>query len=334
MLVGPNNVGKSTLLEAILLLKQSAADVSTTDALVTTGPWTNLGGFYDILRGGQAAKTHSFSISLTIPTSSNRLQIHGAEIENGDTLEMGNEFYARFSFDREDNTITVDQATYAREGQSILTARRQKGEFVATGLSSAVASHTVLHPRRFLPLLHGIGEPPRDPEVMREVLVRLLESEYNTHVWRDLLERVAYVSAVRQPVPRFGVVGEVRPHMPGHGGIDVMRALRGASQLNAVNEWISSQFGVLKALRLVNVDESGDVNSLVGDEHQGFSNINVAHMGQGVSAARGTFASGGASGPWRPVCSGNRVVTFATVHCRNAQRTRSPSHSKANSRRF
>jgi len=49
IIVGPNNVGKSTLLHAILMLKQTLLDQNAGEALVTAGRDIDLGSYRDII---------------------------------------------------------------------------------------------------------------------------------------------------------------------------------------------------------------------------------------------------------------------------------------------
>ncbi len=50
ILVGPNNAGKSTLLQALLLLKQTLEDKASREALITSGPLIQMGIFNYLTR--------------------------------------------------------------------------------------------------------------------------------------------------------------------------------------------------------------------------------------------------------------------------------------------
>ncbi|MGH2660135.1 MAG: AAA family ATPase, partial [Actinomycetota bacterium] len=62
LLIGPNNAGKSTLLQAILMMKQTYEDRDVGEPLITSGPFVDLGAFQDILRGGRQASRRTLYI--------------------------------------------------------------------------------------------------------------------------------------------------------------------------------------------------------------------------------------------------------------------------------
>src|SRR5205809_2119643 len=66
ILLGLNNTGKSSILHAILALKQTAQDAAQKPALITKGELVDLNGFYDILHGKEGGQEASFSISLVL----------------------------------------------------------------------------------------------------------------------------------------------------------------------------------------------------------------------------------------------------------------------------
>src|SRR5437588_10563344 len=65
VIIGRNNSGKSTILHALLLLKQSLEDPSGNASMVTAGPLVDMGGWYDILHGAGQTSEKTISISLT-----------------------------------------------------------------------------------------------------------------------------------------------------------------------------------------------------------------------------------------------------------------------------
>jgi AAA15 family ATPase/GTPase len=66
IIIGKNNVGKSTILHALFALAQTSdITLTNTKALVTRGPMADLNGFFDVLHG-QGSMGKTFSIALTL----------------------------------------------------------------------------------------------------------------------------------------------------------------------------------------------------------------------------------------------------------------------------
>ena len=51
MLIGPNSAGKSTVLQALLMIKQTVDSRDLRNPLTINGPWVEMGSFRDIIRG-------------------------------------------------------------------------------------------------------------------------------------------------------------------------------------------------------------------------------------------------------------------------------------------
>ncbi|HEV3439624.1 MAG TPA: AAA family ATPase, partial [Gemmata sp.] len=85
VLIGKNNAGKSTIIHALLLLKQTLDDASNA-ALVTSGPLVELNGFYDILHRKQSA-SHDPSGHIGIEVKLTPPEIVGGEFGKRITKE-------------------------------------------------------------------------------------------------------------------------------------------------------------------------------------------------------------------------------------------------------
>jgi predicted ATPase len=109
--------------------------------------------------------------------------------------------------------------------------------------------------------------------------------------WVNEFARVAHVAPLRQPVPRFGILGKSLTSDLGPGGENLLRVLRASDDLSSsgerlaaeVSRWVADDFEMLESLELVDVDDAGTILALLGDERNGFSRINLANMGEGLS---------------------------------------------------
>jgi predicted ATPase len=288
LVLGANNSGKSSLLHAILLLAQTLDDTTSRQPLVTSGAFVDLGGYYDIVWGGQGTKAGPFSIELSAEGRGleRSMSYLGSESDQGPPADLR----VAFSFDARRNSTMVSSCAVEGGGHTFLAARRAGRGYVAPNLSASAREHLTIGFRHFLPVYRP--RPKFDFTKHRDVMNTYLRSDMAATAWSRLFAGVGHVAPLRQPVPRYGILGKSPTSELGPGGENLLRALRSYDDdggqperrlVADVNRWISENFGMLDELRLVNVDEAGTVLALIGDEREGFRNINVANMGEGIS---------------------------------------------------
>lgn len=285
IVLGANNSGKSSILHALLALAQTLEDTTSRQALVTSGAYVDLGGFYDILwGGGKADSADSFGIELTASGSSLEPGFYSQDEpdENKPTRLAVN-----FAFDSERNAIVVSSASVSDANGRIHSSGRRSGRgYSSPSIPEDLRSELTLDFRHFFPVLQPSGTS-RDARRLAMDTYFMAESAW--FAWRRALSDVAHVAPLRQPVPRFGILGKSPTSELGPGGENLLRVLRASDDgqterlADEVSRWVSDVFEMLQALRLVDVDESGTVLALLGDERAGFDNINVANMGEGIS---------------------------------------------------
>ncbi len=294
LIVGQNNVGKSAILHAILMLKQTLQDKNIGSTLITAGPFVDLGSFQHIVRGGKGARNKIVSIDLAAPSSfirpllsrSSRKRQEGPGGPVGDLrLSVG------FSYDSRTNKVLVSSVRLSRGQTDLIEVRRFGKGWSLVGVSRPLREHvTVARFDHFLPMLipvrHEAGRS-RNQKGMDQ----FSEAFELRHAWSRVFESVRHVAPLRLPIPFVGIRGRVATSDIGAGGENLLRILgdtervRGAhrSLVESVNYWMSERFGMLRGLRLEEVDSAGLVRSLVGDEREGFNDINIAAMGEGLS---------------------------------------------------
>lgn len=289
VILGANNSGKSSLLHAILLLAQTVADTTSRQPLVTSGAYVDLGGYYDIVWGGQAEAAKAFAIALTMSAeSADRFNYaRGPEDVGG---AQPTDLDLRFTFDRQRNAIVVAHSKVTGGDTVFVDARRRGRGYAAMSLPEDIRGAVSLDFRHFIPALfpkHLASEQRLDRNVMNHYFA----AQHAFYAWSGQLELVSHVAPLRQPVPRFGILGKSPTSDLGPGGENLLRVLRAGEEpvgsgerLTAeVSKWVSEEFKMLADLRLIDVDQSGTVLALVGDERHGFRDINVANMGEGIS---------------------------------------------------
>jgi predicted ATPase len=290
LLVGPNNAGKSTILNAILLLAQTAQSRAVGEPLSTSGPMVDLGSFDDIIRGGASADSGQIAIDLRM--SEEELVQAYEEFnfrESGPRRLPANELRLAFSFDSRADRINVDRATFQRDRRVTLDA----AQGVARGsMARRTKQPSISFVSGFLPRLDWAEVDPDDLPIPEELTAHT-DSMVQSMIWDQAFSRIELVAPLREPVPRLTVLGRTTPTPRGvaSGGEAVLQLLRSTDPDNErekravelVDYWLSKRFTLTKRLRILEVDRARRVLSLVADQAGGFSAINVANMGEGVS---------------------------------------------------
>ena len=205
IVVGVNNSGKSTLLNAILALKQTAQDSSPTAALVTTGPSVNLNGFHDILHSPQSPQDPTFSISLTLDfvqqaqTPPNPQM--GARI-----FQVPNHLLAAFGLDQNAKEIEVTRAALALDGVKILETHRN-GEWTSDRLHVPDNSVFAGTCRNFIPTL-ALAPKSMPFAPSGDTISFFNELAFSAHFWNHWLANMVHgIVPLRRRVPWSVSVG-------------------------------------------------------------------------------------------------------------------------------
>ena len=108
VIVGKNNSGKSTLLHALLLLKQTLDSPFEPVALMTQGPLVDLGGWYDIIHGGESGDEKTVGLSVAVQP-----RTHGISTGHNDVplVPAPDKLDVVFSCPKKTNVIQTDRAT-------------------------------------------------------------------------------------------------------------------------------------------------------------------------------------------------------------------------------
>lgn len=290
LLVGPNNAGKSTILDAILMLKQTLQDKEGA-ALITAGPFVELGGFHDILRGGRKARENALSIVLTAsPALDGRLRF-GPGMPFHEEFHDATTLSVTFSFDSRSNRVRVSSVRFSDRGETVLEVRPKGSAWRVTVRSRQIRKHIEISFRHFFPLIRPLKASIGGSRLETMIAQLGALSRFQSIAWSRLFDRVRHVAPLRLPVPWYAILGRIPTSELGAGGENLLHILGSRAEIpgtkgalvHFVNEWMSNRFKMLGKLRLVNVDAAGTVRSLLADERSGFKGINVAGMGEGLS---------------------------------------------------
>jgi predicted ATPase len=107
----------------------------------------------------------------------------------------------------------------------------------------------------------------------------------------EIFNEILYVGPIREKIPRYDILGTTTYCELGPSGQNLMRVLsdlgkRGLSRravIKELNYWLEKKFGILKNVRIQNVDRTGNVKAILADDMRGEKKINLASMGSGLS---------------------------------------------------
>lgn len=304
ILVGPNNAGKSSLLHALLLLKQTIESRSGVDPLVTSGPYVDVGSFDDIVRGGASESRRAIGIALEV--SPDYIERARRDFPS-EGLRIGTRLEMAFELDRPENQIRLKSSRYLEDGRVTVGVRRSSTEARYVLSPPGLAKRFDPRVMNFLADLSAPRDVLRDaddPTARSEFLAALQTSIAATaqrSIWMSVLEAIDHIAPLRSPVPRYTILGRTAGSVSTAGGEALLNRLRAGDYgggsgktghlINQVDYWISKRFEMLARIRLMDVDRAGRVLALLGDEPQGFKDINVANMGEGMSQLLPVIAS-------------------------------------------
>ena len=297
ILIGANNAGKSTLIDALLLAKQSLILEKLDTGLVTAGEEADLGGFFDILRGGYKSKNRRFSIVLELTKIQLKKGTGGKIPLNGRSTRRV-WFEAIVSFDDRSNKASTTSCRLGENANQIakIAVNREKARIIEPSIVGLNKVEVEL--RGLLPVALSVQTKRNDPSAKK--IYALSDSIMRNYFWWfRFFKRMQQIRPLRGPIPRYSILGRTPAVGLGAEGEALIRTLRNRRRvdqradtlLEAMNGWLSDRLQVVRKIRLSPLDkETGVVASLVGDERVGFEGINLANMGEGLSQMLPVFA--------------------------------------------
>jgi energy-coupling factor transporter ATP-binding protein EcfA2 len=293
VLIGKNNSGKSTILHALLLLKQTIEDPSGNAALVTSGPLVELGGWYDILRGGNAAsdKTVGISLKQDLPE---KFRIAPRPHAKADIeIPVAEQLDLTFSCPEKTKVIQTERCTLWNGDKKLIEVTGAGKKWSSDMLPQAPGSRFAAHMINFLPrAVFSRAKENEKVEPVTEEMNRLSMSiHFQSLGWTDVFQNVHRIGPLRSRVPWYSGVGTRTFSEYGQSGENLLAALgrgerdpkSGKPLLDSVNQWVKNKLKILEKVEVKDIDPDGLVRSLVGHEMDGLCGVNVAAMGEGIS---------------------------------------------------
>lgn len=292
IIVGPNNSGKSSILYSILLLKQTLEDKDWNAALVTSGPYLDLGSYLDLINANDPEKSLEINLELN-KSLLQKIERYSILKPLDNLMKKCNRYQIKFKFDKNKNNIYVSAFNISNSKSGEFYAGEYiNEEWVLSGFPKEILPHMITIFTHFLPRFRSFGKrPKRDEKVSNKVVALLNTSIAVSLVFEEIFEQILYVGPVRQMIPRYGFLGTQYYSELNPSGQNLMKVLSTlkfygrtkTSILTELNYWLDKKFHALKNIRITNIDPSETVISIYGDDPLGNKNINLALMGSGLS---------------------------------------------------
>ncbi len=293
VLVGPNNAGKSSIIAALLLLKQTLADKDTSIPLVTSGPLVDLGSYLDIA----ARSPESNPLIIEFRLSPEEVPVLPFSMPTGDGhAEDENRLWDRwkmeFLYDEKVNEVRVASFELTQTGSKRRIAGSiQNGKWSLAGIPKDVLPCLEIGFTHFVPTFSPKGKKPDDQEVVARTISFSMHSHVVANVLEQIFDLLSYVAPVRERIPRYSILGTMPYSEVSPTGQNIMRvlsrrkAIEGGSKvpIKALNTWLEKKFRMLKNVRIKKLDRAGTVRALLADDCEGSRNINLAATGSGIS---------------------------------------------------
>ncbi len=285
VIIGMNNAGKSSVLQAILLLKQTLDDRGSNAALITQGQ-IDVGGFLDIVhkppKGGPEPQQQEFGIGAS-RRPLNQIPNFGGKRP----VRASTDLDITFGFHAKSNEIVVNRSALSSKGTINLEVI--KGRWSSTYVEQKFADEIKLPLKHFLPAMSGpFPMNPKDRQDVYYALVALIE--FDAQTWYSLFDNLHNIPPTRSRIPFFSAASRRASSDFGPGGENLLMALASSEKVERsktlcelVGEWLTKQFKIISNLRVKKYGPQESIYALLADDPNGRQEINVAGMGEGVS---------------------------------------------------
>lgn len=291
LIVGPNNSGKSSVLQALSLLSQTARDESSA-ALVTSGPLVDAGGFHDIHNVHAPRTRPTFSIAIT------REAFERIESDReGQHFSGSNSLFVEFGFDSGSNQIFT-RRTHLSDSEGSLIKMSRTGRWKSRFGSSTDDLPVKFVFRNFLPFLVPVeksqakGGKRKLTASQQRAYSNITMLDIQSFIWSNVLDAMRHIAPLRTKVPWYYGTGRRSSSDLGPGGENVVRAIAGHPMMpgsskekldTALDHWMSDKLELVRRIWIDQIGSRHGVYSLLAQDAGGTDAINVAGMGEGIS---------------------------------------------------
>lgn len=291
LLLGPNSSGKSTIVQSLLLLKQTAESRDLANPLVTHGEYLKLGEYRDYIHGHDRAKKLSLEITFDALISYPRLR-EFAPASPRVTLEV------EFAYNKRMLRPVLQHAVadcYTTPPRRLEIRRAPNGKFVGTvGTEGEDEIRVPVDAMsKFYSPLFKFGRSPSRTRLLPGSIED--KTRFAAITWFDLgnsieqlFRSIYYLGPLRDEPHRLYVATGERPGdvgLKGERSVDVLwhafrRKATRETVLGPINQWMR-RFGIAREVTLVRVG-GNNYSVAVTDPASGLV-VNLVDVGFGAS---------------------------------------------------
>ncbi len=280
-LVGPNSSGKSSLLKALLTLKQTVDSTDFQNALIANDKWIQLGAYPEFVYKGESMRNIDISMELTTPARFNKMEIPN---------------YIKFNFSLRYNHKTTQieleksEIAAGKEYKLQIIRKKSRNEYYAKFTYKTNDEHKTLKYNNVFPLkFYNFVPSLKKGETYEEKLKeRLPPRIYWTMslIIEDVLRDFFYLGPLRDYPRRFYITsGQAPPDVGirGERAIDVLwLSHRSDSKVeDEVRDWLK-KFDIAQDIKLTRVRKGNYYIVNIVDPQTG-TEVNIADIGFGAS---------------------------------------------------
>ncbi|MBI4769733.1 MAG: DUF3696 domain-containing protein [Chloroflexi bacterium] len=205
-LVGPNSAGKSSVLQALLMLRQTVDERDPSITLKFNGPWVNLGSYLDCIHRvvGEEAGQRELGIGFTFREN----------FGGGDSGGWLIDFICQFGFDGE---VRLQRAGYRENNKELAIERTEANQYYTV-------SNVAVQPRKFYDL---VPLPSAVAGNVNSVIEVSRQREDYVFALESLFARLFYLGPLRQRPESFYRASSESPRdvgLAGERALDVLIA--------------------------------------------------------------------------------------------------------------
>jgi predicted ATPase len=288
VIIGCNNAGKSSILQPLLLLKQTLMDSSWNTRLVTTGSLVDVGGFQHLPHGRGGARSGDVEFSMSRePGERYAVATDGVDVREATNVKVS------FRYNEEASRIEVSKLAYSDSQGEIASFSETANsvEWNAFGINSRQKRVIIPRFRAFLIDCHlKMSASASAKKSEREMINAYVALDMLTHSWLHIFAEIYHIGPVRSRVPWYSGASTRYPSGAPASGENLLRMLAEHSSSKDTNDlrtemnrWLAERRSAVQNLNLIALDSARSVRSLIADDPAGHKQINVAGMGEGIS---------------------------------------------------
>ena len=288
-LVGPNSSGKSSIIQSLLLLKQTVDSRDRKNALSINGPYVQLGSYPDLLFMHDYKAPLQFNISFS-PRFQRMSKISLPGIELPQTIVEQVTFEATFGYNKKTMQVYLQKYQFTSTDLTFQMERRSQGKYNLTlqalrstaSNGGTLALHSASIEKFYDASVYGIKLP-------REQTNSLFNINYFlSDAIQELFSSVFYIGPLREWPKRVYIATGEAPQdvgLKGELSVDVLwvgsRSKRTRELLlGKVNHWMRA-FGIGSEVKLRRLG-GNNYSVVLIDPHTNLS-VNLADVGFGAS---------------------------------------------------